>query len=76
MLWFLIIGVIAGWLAGNVVKGSGFGLVGDMVVGVVGAFIGGYLFSALGLNAYGTVGEILMATLGAIVLLFIIRLIH
>ena len=75
MLWFLLIGIIAGWLAGQIMKGGGFGLIGDLVVGVVGAFIGGYLFSSLGLSAYGTVGEIIMATLGAIVLLWIIRLI-
>lgn len=74
MLWFLLIGVIAGWLAGNIMKGSGFGLIGDMVVGVVGSFIGGYLFGVLGLNAYGTIGEIIMSTVGAIVLLAIIRL--
>ncbi|HWR28891.1 MAG TPA: GlsB/YeaQ/YmgE family stress response membrane protein [Negativicutes bacterium] len=75
MLWFLLIGIIAGWLAGQIMKGGGFGLIGDLVVGVVGAFIGGYLFSSLGLSAYGTVGEIIMATLGAIVLLWVIRLI-
>ena len=74
MLWFLIIGIIAGWLAGNIVKGSGFCLIGDMVVGVVGSFIGGYLFGLLGLSAYGTIGEILMATIGAMVLLVIIRM--
>jgi uncharacterized membrane protein YeaQ/YmgE (transglycosylase-associated protein family) len=75
MLWFLIIGIIAGWLAGNITKGSGFGLIGDLVVGVIGAFIGGFLFSLTGLSAYGTIGEIIMATIGAIVLLWIIRLI-
>jgi uncharacterized membrane protein YeaQ/YmgE (transglycosylase-associated protein family) len=77
MLWFLLIGVIAGWLAGNIMKGGGFGLIGDLVVGVVGSFIGGYLFGYLGLgNTYGTLGEIGMATVGAIVLLGILRLIH
>ena len=45
MLWFLIIGIVAGWLAGNIVKGGGFGLIGDLVVGVVGAFIGGAVYS-------------------------------
>ena len=76
MLWFLVIGIIAGWLAGNIMKGGGFGLIGDLVVGVVGSFIGGYLFGYLGLgNAYGTFGEIGMATVGAIVLLGVIRLI-
>jgi uncharacterized membrane protein YeaQ/YmgE (transglycosylase-associated protein family) len=77
MLWFLVIGIIAGWLAGNIMKGGGFGLIGDLVVGVVGSFIGGYLFGYLGLgNAYGTFGEIGMATVGAIVLLAVIRLIR
>ena len=76
MLWFLLIGIIAGRLAGNIMKGGGFGLIGDLVVGVVGSFIGGYLFGYLGLgNAYGTFGEIGMATVGAIVLLGVIRLI-
>lgn len=74
MLWFLIVGIIAGWLAGNITKGGGFGLIGDLVVGVVGSFIGGFLFGLLGLNAYGTLGEIIMATIGAIVLLWIARL--
>ena len=74
MLWFLIIGIIAGWLAGKIVKGRGFGLIGDLVVGVIGSFIGGYLFKVLHFSAYGTVGEIIMATIGAIVLLWIMRL--
>ena len=77
MLWFLLIGIIAGWLAGNIMKGGGFGLIGDLVVGVVGSFIGSYLFGHLGLgNAYGTLGEIGMATVGAIVLLGVLRLIR
>ncbi|MBP2657845.1 MAG: Transglycosylase-associated protein [Firmicutes bacterium] len=76
MLWFLIIGMIAGWLAGNITKGSGFGLIGDIVVGIIGSFIGGFLFSLTGLSAYGTIGEIIMATIGAIVLLWIVRLIR
>lgn len=74
MLWFLIIGIIAGWLAGNLTKGGGFGLIGDLVVGVVGSFIGGFVFSILGLSAYGTIGEIIMATIGALVFLWIVRL--
>jgi len=73
MLWFLIIGIIAGWLAGNIMKGGGFGLIGDLVVGVVGSFIGGFLFRILGLSSYGTIGSIIMATFGAIVLLWLIR---
>lgn len=76
MLWFLIIGIVAGWLAGNIVKGGGFGLIGDLVVGVVGAFIGGAVYSFLGFSAYGTIGEIIMATVGAVILLWLIRLIR
>ena len=76
MLWFLFIGLIAGWLAGKVVRGGGLGLIGNLVVGVIGSYIGSYLFSFLGLNAYGTIGEIIMATIGAIVLLWLVRLIR
>ena len=76
MLWFLIIGIVAGWLAGNIVKGGGFGLISDLVVGVVGAFIGGAVYSFLGFSAYGTIGEIIMATVGAVILLWLIRLIR
>jgi len=73
LLWFLIIGLAAGWLAGQFVKGGGYGLVGDLIVGVVGAFIGGFLFRALGLSAYGLIGNLVVATVGAVVLLVIIR---
>lgn len=75
-LWFLIVGLVAGWLAGKLVKGGGFGLVGDLIVGVVGAFVGGFLFSTLGVSAGGgLIGSIIVATIGAVVLLFLIRLI-
>ena len=72
MLWSLFIGLVAGWLAGQIFKGSGFGVLGNIVVGVVGAFIGGILFNLLGINAYGTFGSIVMSTIGAIVLLWIV----
>ena len=76
LLWFLIIGLVAGWLAGVLVKGGGFGVVGDLVVGVIGAFLGGFLFSTLGASAGGgLIGSIIVATIGAVVLLFIMRLI-
>jgi uncharacterized membrane protein YeaQ/YmgE (transglycosylase-associated protein family) len=76
LIWFLIVGLVAGWLAGVLVKGGGFGLIGDLVVGVVGALIGGFLFSALGLAAGGgLLGSIIVATIGAVVLLFVVRLI-
>jgi len=72
---FLLIGLIAGWLAGVLTKGRGFGLVGDLVVGVVGALIGGWVFALLGIAAWGLLGQIIMATVGAVLLLFLIRLI-
>jgi len=75
-LWFLVVGLVAGWLAGMLVKGGGFGLIGDLVVGVIGAFLGGWLFSTLGASAGGgLLGSITVATVGAIVLLFIVRLV-
>jgi uncharacterized membrane protein YeaQ/YmgE (transglycosylase-associated protein family) len=75
-LWFLIIGLVAGWLAGVLMKGGGFGMVGDLVVGVIGAVLGGWLFGALGLSAGGgLIGSLVVATIGAVVLLFIVRLI-
>jgi uncharacterized membrane protein YeaQ/YmgE (transglycosylase-associated protein family) len=75
ILWFLIIGGIAGWIAGEVVRGHGFGLVGNIVVGIVGALIGGYLFSAFGVTSYGLVGNIVMAVIGAVILLFVLNLV-
>lgn len=74
-LWFLLIGLIAGWLASMIV-GGGFGIIGDIIVGIIGAFIGGYVFQALGVSAGGgTLGSIIVATIGAIILLFVLRLI-
>jgi uncharacterized membrane protein YeaQ/YmgE (transglycosylase-associated protein family) len=73
LIILLIVGAIAGWLAGTIVKGYGFGLIGNIVVGVVGAFIGGYLFPAY-LGVEGIVGSIISATIGAIILLVIIGL--
>jgi Predicted membrane protein len=76
LLWFLVVGLVAGWLAGVLMKGGGFGVIGDLVVGVIGAFLGGFLFSALGASAGGgLLGSIIVATIGAVVLLFIVRLI-
>ncbi len=75
LLWFLIIGIIAGWLAGKIMRGGGFGLIGDLVIGVIGAYLGGWLLGMLGFFAVGTIGSILSATFGAIVLLFLVRLI-
>jgi uncharacterized membrane protein YeaQ/YmgE (transglycosylase-associated protein family) len=76
LLVFLIIGAIAGWLAGLIVKGYGFGLLGNIVVGIVGAFIAGWLFPTLGVSlGTGIVAAIIHAAIGAIILLVLIRLV-
>jgi len=75
-LWFILIGLTAGWLAGQLMKGGGFGVVGDIVVGVIGALLGGFLFRTLGMSAGGALlGSLIVAVIGAVVLLFLLRLI-
>ena len=80
LLVFLIVGLVAGWLAGKIVRGAGFGLIGDIIVGIVGAFIGGWLrtqFHLAPIIAGSTLlNEIIYAAIGAIVLLVILRLIR
>src|SRR2546430_8350420 len=74
LIWFLLIGLIAGWLAGKVMRGGGFGVVGDMIVGVIGALIGGWLFGVLGIGVgLGIIGAIITAFVGAVILLAILR---
>jgi uncharacterized membrane protein YeaQ/YmgE (transglycosylase-associated protein family) len=76
VIWFVLVGLIAGWLAGQLMKGGGFGVVGDIVVGIIGALLGGFLFSSLGVSAGGgLLGAIIVATIGAVVLIFLLRLI-
>jgi uncharacterized membrane protein YeaQ/YmgE (transglycosylase-associated protein family) len=77
LLIWLLIGAIAGWLAGVIVRGYGLGLVGNIVVGIIGSFIGGWLFGRLGiLSGEGIVGSIVGATVGAVILLLLIRLVR
>lgn len=73
LLGFLLIGLIAGWIADMLVKNSSYGLIGDMVIGVIGAFIGGFIFNAIGIEAYGLLGRIIMAVVGAVVLLLLLN---
>ena len=75
LIVFLAIGALAGWLAGQIIKGSGFGVVGNIIVGVIGSLIGGFLFRVLGFASFGLIGSIVTATVGAVVLLFLIGLI-
>ena len=75
LIIFLAIGAIAGWLAGNLMKGGGFGLLGNIVVGIVGAVLGGFVFGLLGITATGLIGSIVTATAGAALLLFLVDVI-
>jgi uncharacterized membrane protein YeaQ/YmgE (transglycosylase-associated protein family) len=76
LIIFLLIGAVAGWLAGVIVKGFGFGLVGNIIIGIIGDFIAGYLFPALNVSlGAGIVASILHATIGAVLLLLVVRVI-
>ncbi len=72
ILVMAIVGIVAGWLAGIIMKGRGFGIVINLIVGVIGAFVGGFVFSFLGLSVHGLIGSVIMATVGAVVLLVVI----
>ncbi len=75
-LWFALVGMIAGWLAGLMLKTGGFGALGNMILGVLGAMVGGYLFRYFGISAGGgLLGSIVTATAGAVVLIVVIRLV-
>ena len=77
LLIWLIVGAIAGWLAGLIVKGYGFGLVGNVILGIVGALLGGWLFAQLNIVIMpGIIGTIIAATVGAIVLLLLVRVLR
>ncbi len=75
LLWVVLLGILAGWLAGQITKGRGFGLLGDLVVGVVGSLLGSFLFGLLGLSSYTLLGRLVVSVVGAVVLLWLIRLI-
>ena len=74
LLLFLVIGIVAGFLAGKIMKGAGFGLVGDLIVGVIGSFIGVWVFGLLGIVSGGILGLLIASVVGALLLLYIIRL--
>src|SRR5256712_656205 len=73
VIWWLVVGLIAGFLASLVMRGSGYGIVGDIIVGLVGALIGGFLASLLGIGAGGLIGTIIIAFIGACILIAILR---
>lgn len=70
---FLIIGAVAGWLAGQLMKGSGFGLVGNILMGVIGSVVGGFLFDVLDIGGGDLIWQIISATVGAVLVIFVAR---
>jgi uncharacterized membrane protein YeaQ/YmgE (transglycosylase-associated protein family) len=77
LIVILFVGLVAGWLAGKIVRGTGFGIIGDIVVGIAGAFVASWLFPRLGFHlGSGLLGEIIYSAIGAIILLLIVRLIR
>ena len=73
VLWWLVVGLIAGFLASMVMRGGGYGIVGDIVVGLVGALLGGFLASLIGLGSSGFIGTIIIAFIGACILIAILH---
>src|SRR5215472_11887240 len=73
IVWWLVVGLIAGFLASLVMRGGGYGIVGDIIVGIVGAIIGGFLASLIGLGSSGLIGTIIIAFIGACILIAILR---
>ena len=74
ILTVIIVGILAGWLAGKIQKGKGFGLIGNLVVGVLGSVFGSWLFWQLGFVSYGFIGNLVVAVVGALVILYLVGL--
>jgi uncharacterized membrane protein YeaQ/YmgE (transglycosylase-associated protein family) len=72
-VWWIIIGIAAGWIAGQVMKGSGYGLLGDLIIGAIGVYIGGYVFGLLKIPSSGLWGALITAVVGAILLIIVVR---
>ena len=73
LMWAVIVGLIAGWLAGKVMKGGGYGTLMDIVLGIAGGVIGGFVFGLLGLSASGLTGSIIVSFVGAVILIWLVR---
>jgi uncharacterized membrane protein YeaQ/YmgE (transglycosylase-associated protein family) len=73
LIWTILLGILAGFIASKLVSGSGMGVLMDLVVGIVGSVLGGWIFALLGLGAYGLIGRLVMAVIGAVVLLLLVR---
>lgn len=75
LVWVIVIGILAGWIAGKIMRGKGYGLLGDLIIGVIGSLLGSFIFGLVGLGAYGLIGRLIVAVVGAVILLWLIRLI-
>ena len=73
LIWQVLIGIFAGWLAGQIMRGQGYGVLIDLALGIVGSILGGLVFGLLGLAAYGLMGRLVTATAGAVMLIWIVR---
>ena len=73
IVWQIVIGILAGWLAGKIMRGRGFGVLMDLLIGIVGSLLGGLVFGLLGLYASGLIGSLVVATAGAMMLLYLVR---
>ncbi len=73
-LWYILIGIAAGWIAGQIMRGGGFGLIVNLIVGIIGGVLGGWIFGLLGMATTGIWGNLISATVGSILLLFIVSL--
>lgn len=74
IILYLLLGAVAGWLAGQIMRGGGFGLLWNIIIGIIGGFIGGWLMSLLNIQKAGLLWELIVAVIGAVVLLFVISL--
>jgi uncharacterized membrane protein YeaQ/YmgE (transglycosylase-associated protein family) len=75
VIWWIVIGLIAGWAAGRIMKGGGYGMLADILLGIVGGLVGGWVVGLLGFGAGGFIWSVVVATLGAIILIWVTRLI-
>ena len=73
LLWEICIGILAGFLAGKIMRGKGYGVLIDLLLGLVGSVVGGFVFGLLGLHAYGVIGQLVIATAGAVILVWLVR---
>jgi uncharacterized membrane protein YeaQ/YmgE (transglycosylase-associated protein family) len=73
LIWEIAIGILAGFLAGKIMRGKGYGVLMDLVLGLVGSVVGGFVFGLLGLHGYGLTGQLAIATAGAVMLIWLVR---